>query len=157
MLPGNNEYKDSQVVTITHNDHPGYRDDWIYLKCNTESPCVFTKDIEYIEMPIRHGEGKFLCLNDDVLEVLKKSNQIVFQYADSDTGESTQEFPDNPNGSVEAIAGICSPDGKIFGLMPHPEAYHTVYNHPEWYSGNLISSEEGDGLKIFKNAVEYFL
>jgi phosphoribosylformylglycinamidine synthase I len=157
ILPRNSEYKNNQAVTLTHNDHPGYRDDWIYLKCNIHSPCIFTRDIEYLELPIRHGEGKFLCLNNEVVQLLKKNKQIVFQYADPFTGNPTQQFPFNPNGSVEAIAGICSPDGKIFGLMPHPEAFHTVYNHPQWYIKDKIYSEEGDGVKIFKNAVEYFL
>ena len=109
------------------------------------------------EPKVRHGEGKFLTLDKHVLEKLKKNNQIVFQYADPNTGKPTTEFPYNPNGSIESIAGICSPDGKIFGLMPHPEAYHTVYNHPQWYTNKEIDSEEGEGIKIFKNAVEYFL
>jgi phosphoribosylformylglycinamidine synthase I len=157
VLPGNSEYRNNQIVTLTHNDRPGYRDDWVSLKCNIHSPCVFTRKIDYLEVPIRHGEGKFICLDNDVLKMLKKNNQIVCQYSDPHTGLPTQGFPYNPNGSVEAIAGICSPDGKIFGLMPHPEAFHTIYNHPQWYAKGKIDSEEGEGVKIFKNAVEYFL
>jgi phosphoribosylformylglycinamidine synthase len=157
ILPGNSEYKGNQVVTLTHNDHPGYRDDWVYLKGNVQSPCVFSQNINYLELPVRHGEGKFLYLNSEVLQLLKKHNQIVFQYADPGTGKPTQQFPYNPNGSEEAVAGICSPDGKIFGLMPHPEAFHTIYNHPQWYLKNTIQSDEGGGVKIFRNAVAYFL
>ena len=156
ILPGNPEFKHQQVASLTHNDNPGYRDDWVMLKANKNSPCVFTKDIDYIEVPIRHGEGKFVC-NENVLSTLKANNQVVFQYVHPISLEPTMDFPYNPNGSIDAIAGICSPDGRIFGLMPHPEAFHTNYNHPLWYVGKKDIFSSGMGMKIFENAIKYFV
>jgi phosphoribosylformylglycinamidine synthase len=63
------------------------------------------------------------------------------------------EFPLNPNGSVNAIAGLCDATGRLMGLMPHPEAFHHRTNHPRWTREEL--AEDGDGLILFRNAVEY--
>jgi len=156
ILPGNEEYEGKQVVTLTHNQNPGYRDDWVNLKFNEKSNCVFTKNLDFMKVPVRHGEGRFLALDDDVLNNIQKYSQAVCYYADPKTMNETMQFPYNPNGSVNGIAGICSPNGKVFGMMPHPEAFHSYYNQPQWYLDHCPSEEEGDGLKIFKNAVSYF-
>ncbi len=77
---------------------------------NNETP--FTRDYsagELIDIPIAHGEGNYYC-DDATLQQLKQENRIVFRYA-----------TDNPNGSVDDIAGICSENGNILGMMPHPE------------------------------------
>ena len=76
---------------------------------------------------------------------------MVFRYASSNGG--APEYPDNPNGSDHHIAGICDPTGRIFGMMPHPERFLTRLNHPRWTREDL--PEEGDGLAIFQNAVDY--
>ncbi|MFH1487754.1 MAG: phosphoribosylformylglycinamidine synthase subunit PurQ, partial [Pseudomonadota bacterium] len=72
------------------------------------------------------------------------------------------QWPFNPNGSLSDIAGICDPTGRIFGLMPHPEAFHDLTNHPNWTmrkealdrEGKDLDSWEGDGIRIFRNAVD---
>jgi phosphoribosylformylglycinamidine synthase len=71
--------------------------------------------------------------------------------------QPTQEFPANPNGSLHAIAGLCDPTGRIFGMMPHPEAYLFPENHPNWDQQKLAANlpENGLGLKLFKNAVQF--
>ena len=70
----------------------------------------------------------------------------------------TQTYPWNPNGSLAAIAGVCDPGGTIFGLMPHPEAYLSPFNHPSWTretaQGRALAAE-GQGLAIFRNAVRH--
>ena len=151
LLPGFNEDYATQEVTLTYNDSGRFEDRWVHLKANRTSKCVFTKGIENIYLPVRHGEGKFVTKNLQVLEKLKKGNHIVFQYVDTE-GKSAG-YPHNPNGSVNNIAAICNKTGRVFGMMPHPEAFQHRTNHPRWTREEL--PEEGAGIAIFRNAVEY--
>jgi phosphoribosylformylglycinamidine synthase I len=149
-------------VALTYNDCGNFRDEWVALRVNPRSPCVFTRDLDYLELPVRHGEGKFYA-HDDVLNRLMENNQVVVQYAMSDGQPAHQAFPHNPNGSLRDIAGICDPTGRIFGLMPHPEAYNHWTNHPDWTRQKEVLKREGrgfastltPGLKMFRNAVRY--
>lgn len=141
-----------QCVTLTHNDSGRFEDRWVHLKINPKSPCVWTKNIEKLDLPVRHGEGKFITLNESVLEKLRAQNQIVLQYAKSDSSLAEGEYPLNPNGSTDDIAGICDPSGRIFGLMPHPEAFWNITLHPLW-KRNITNITTG--LRIFKNGVSY--
>lgn len=140
-----------QRVTIIANDSGHFEDRWVMLKANQRSLCVFTRDIDSILLPVRHGEGKFVPRDDSVLRELKDKNQIVFQYTDENG--KLAGYPYNPNGSVENIAGICDSTGHVFGMMPHPEAFNIPENCPYWIRGTV---KEPLGLRIFKNAVEYF-
>jgi len=152
ILPGFNGDYMRQDVTLTHNDSGKFEDRWVYLKANPESRCVFTKGIERpIYVPICHGEGKFIPRDDDALKRLQDNNQVVVQYVDENGGFGV--YPVNPNGSVAHIAGICDETGRVFGMMPHPENYIVRTQHPRWTRGGL--PDEGDGLIIFRNAVEY--
>ena len=146
-----------QEFALTHNDSKQFRDDWITVKENPNSPCIFTKGIDLLDLPIRHGEGKFVALNEEVTQSIIDNNCIALQYVD-ENGQATQEFPANPNGSHHAVAGICDKTGRVFGLMPHPEAFISPYNHPQWLEQktNRNFPEEGLGMQIFRNAVEYF-
>lgn len=143
-------------VTLTNNTSGKFEDRWVYLEPNPDSPCAFTRGIERMYLPVRHGEGKFYA-PDEVLDELERNNQVALRYV-GENGERGPPYPYNPNGSLRAIAGICDTTGRIFGMMPHPEAYVHPYLHPRWtrlkYEGRL--PEEGDGLRIFRNAVEYF-
>lgn len=142
-----------QEVTLTNNNSSRFENRWITLRGNPGSPCVWTKGIERIELPVRHGEGKFIPMNNTVLKVLHENGQIAFQYCRPDGAPARGEFPFNPNGAIDDIAGICDPSGRIFGLMPHPEAFVDRTNHPRWTRESL--PEEGAGLQVFRNAVEY--
>ncbi|HSB47846.1 MAG TPA: phosphoribosylformylglycinamidine synthase I [Candidatus Bilamarchaeum sp.] len=139
-----------QRVSLTTNDSGHYEDRWVILRANQKSPCVFTKGMEYLLVPVRHGEGKFIPKDDATLAELKEKNQIAVQYVDEKG--NLAGFPYNPNGSVENVAGICDPTGRIYGMMPHPEAFNIPENCPYWVSGKI---REPMGLRIFKNAVEY--
>ncbi|HTP66779.1 MAG TPA: phosphoribosylformylglycinamidine synthase subunit PurQ [Geobacteraceae bacterium] len=143
-----------QTTTLTFNDCGRFQDRWVYLKCNPASPSLFTKGMRGgIYLPVRHGEGKFVAVSDKVLAEIEQRELAVLKYSDPAYTSPTMEFPLNPNGSVNAIAGICDESGRLMGMMPHPEAFHHRTNHPRWTRETL--PEEGDGLIIFRNAVEY--
>ncbi len=143
----------TQQVTLTHNDSGRFEDRWVWLKANAASPCVFTKGVDAVYFPVRHGEGKFVARDSEVLDELRAKNQIVFSYVDPDTLAPTLKYPDNPNGSQLSVAGICDATGRLFGLMPHPEAFTHRTNHPRWSRESL--PEEGMGPRLFRNAREY--
>jgi phosphoribosylformylglycinamidine synthase len=163
LLPGfDGRYQDREVA-LTHNDSGNFIDSWVNLKVNTQSPNIFTRGLSHAEFPIRHGEGKFYA-SEETLNRLFGNNQVALQYADDDGNPANGHWPSNPNGSLSDIAGICDPTGHIFGLMPHPEAFNHFTNHPDWTrrkqilarQGESMETEEGDGIAIFRNAVEYF-
>jgi phosphoribosylformylglycinamidine synthase subunit PurQ / glutaminase len=154
LLPGlDGDYKTPRA-TLAPNDRPGYRDAWIRLTFEADSPCVWTRGITAMDLPTRHGEGK-LVTADGVLERLRDNRQIVARYAGPD-GMPTSEWPHNPNGSTDAIAALCDPSGRLFGLMPHPDAFLYSFQHPLWsrrrFQGAL--PDEGDGVAIFRNGVQ---
>jgi phosphoribosylformylglycinamidine synthase I len=162
LLPGfDGDYR-TRSVALTYNDCGNFRDDWVALAVNPQAPCVFTRGMAHIELPIRHGEGKFYA-DPAVIERLVNGNQVVLRYAGPDGHPAQGRFPHNPNGSVQDIAGICDPTGRVFGLMPHPEAYNHPTNHPLWtrQKQRTLRGEETEppepapGVRVFINAVEY--
>ena len=161
LLPGFDNNYNERRVALVNNDCGNFIDTWVNLKINPESSCVFTRGMSDIELPVRHGEGKFFASDSDI-EQLCSNGQVVMQYADQNGGPANGG-PANPNGSLMDIAGICDPTGRIFGLMPHPEAFNNFTNHPDWIlkkealkrKGKSFGNTEGDGIRIFRNAVEY--
>ncbi|MBI4712633.1 MAG: phosphoribosylformylglycinamidine synthase I [Planctomycetes bacterium] len=162
LLPGINPGVTSDA-TLTNNDSAKYDDRWVHLK-KYSNKCVFTSHLsrisaglsadlphETIYLPVAHGEGKFITKDKAILNTLVANDQVVFRYSDS-KGNPTMRYPENPNGSPDGIAGICDPTGRIFGLMPHPERFQDVTNHPHWTGGQV---READGMFIFQNAVDY--
>jgi phosphoribosylformylglycinamidine synthase len=139
-----------QKVTITANDSGHFEDRWVALKANEKSPCIFTKDVNLMLLPVRHGEGKFIAQDEATLKQIEEDNQIVFQYVDEKG--SLAGYPYNPNGSQLNIAGICDKSGRIFGMMPHPEAFNIIQNCPYWTTGLI---KEAQGMRIFENAKKY--
>jgi phosphoribosylformylglycinamidine synthase len=105
------------------------------LKANPASPCVFTQGIDVLEAPVRHGEGKIVPLDQATLDAVEAANLVALRYIDPATGQATMDFPANPNGSANAIAGLTDPTGRILGLMPHPEAFNHPCNHPGYTRG----------------------
>ena len=131
-----------QEATLAGNDSGYFIDKWVRLKHVNKGKCIFTKGMKSgIFVPINHGEGKFVA-PPDVLRRLEENDQVVFRYEE------------NPNGSMNDIAGICNAQGNVLGLMPHPEKFVSKYMHPYWTREKALP-EEGDGLAMFRNAVEY--
>ena len=141
----------AQTVTLTNNDSDKFEDRWVHLAARSKK-CVFLQSPARIYLPVAHGEGKFVAKDPAVLEALKETDQIAFQYTNAEGGEPS--YPDNPNGSEDHIAGITDPTGRILGLMPHPERHIHRTHHPQWT--RLPADRELDGLAIFANAVGYF-
>ena len=152
-LPGFDGRYFRQSVTLTFNDSGRFEDRWVYLKTNADAPCVFTKGVKALYLPVRHGEGKFIAKDRTVLKRLHADHHVVLQYSGDDGRTATMDYPANPNGAADAIAGICNETGRIFGLMPHPEAYLHYTNHPRWTREKL--PEAGMGLALFNNAVKF--
>jgi phosphoribosylformylglycinamidine synthase I len=137
----------SQKLTLANNDSNQYECRWVYLSVDQKSPCVFTKGMSQIYLPAAHGEGKVVA----DAETLSRLN-VVLRYADRE-GNIRADYPYNPNGSADSIAGICDSSGRIFALMPHPERFLRWTQHPRWF--REANREWGDGFGIFKNAVEW--
>ena len=153
LLPGlDGDYKTPRA-TLAPNDRPGYRDAWVTLGFDPASPCLWTRGLDRLELPSRHGEGKFLA-DPDVTARLTREHLVTARYLGPD-GAPTQDWPHNPNGSPGAVAGICDPSGRLFGLMPHPDAFLYPFHHPQWTRRKLSGSvpREGDGMRIFRNGV----
>lgn len=156
LLPGLDGRYGDQSATLTANDRLGYRDAWVTVKADPESPCVWTRGIGRMDLPARHGEGKFLVRDEGLMQRLRDEHLIAFRYVD-EMGEPTQAWPANPNGSPDAVAGVCDSTGRLFGLMPHPDAYLYGFSHPGWGRKKIEGTLEsrGEGMKIFQNGVDW--
>jgi len=138
-------------ATLTHNDSGRFECRWTSLSVSP-SPCIFTAGMSHQELSlmVAHGEGKFFSSPETMLR-LEEEGLIVLRYIDPRTHLTTEEYPLNPNGSTYGIAGICDPTGLIFGLMPHPERFVDIMQHPNWR--RFPSAPHG--LPIFENAVRF--
>lgn len=148
-------------AALEHNSGGRYECGWVDLNVKTEKS-VFLRGIETLHVPFAHGEGNFFA-PDDVIEKLEKNGQIALTYSKHDF-PANGEYPFNPNGAMKDIAGITDATGRILGMMPHPERYLYFCQCDNWTLRKEMLEREGkpvpefgEGLKIFKNAVEYFL
>lgn len=138
-------------ATLTHNDSLRFEDRWIYLRVEkTSSPFLDGAAGRLITLPVAHGEGKFVARDAATLQKIEAAGQVAFRYTNASGGAPS--YPENPNGSQNAIAGVVDETGRVLGLMPHPERHVLPLHHPRWTREGL--KEEGDGLFIFKNAVK---
>lgn len=146
-------------ATLAWNNSGKFEDRWVRLRADG-SKCVFLAGIERMYLPVAHGEGRLVLRDPDRLTRLDRDGQLVLHYAGAVATAMTATqghsvaYPDNPNGSVADVAGLCDASGRVFGLMPHPERYVDPTQHPRWTRGE--AQTPGDGLRIFANAVAYF-
>jgi phosphoribosylformylglycinamidine synthase I len=145
--------EEGPLATLTNNAAGKFEDRWITMQASP-GRCPFLKGYERLEAPVAHGEGRFICRKEWIIKGLEQSGQVVLRYANSDNS-GTVPYPANPNGSEGDVAGICDPTGRVLGLMPHPERHVLPTQHPRWTRRGL--AKEGEGLRLFRNAVEYFL
>jgi phosphoribosylformylglycinamidine synthase subunit PurQ / glutaminase len=140
VLPGG--LAGSQTATLTANDSGRFQCHWVQMK-RERSACDWLNatDTRW-ELPIAHGEGKFVMQDAAILRELESKRQVVFRYEGN-----------NPNGSVNAVAGICNATGNVVGLMPHPERHVVRTQHPEWTRG-AAKARVPVGLQFFLAAVK---
>jgi len=171
LLPGPNAPLPDfvQRASLTLNDSGRYEDRWVTLEFDDNSPCIWTKGMTRMDCPVRHGEGKFVMPSTTDFDALAAGHQLTVRYVDPATevgSGMTDEplpFPLSPNGSMRNIAGVCDATGLVFGLMPHPEAVYAKWLHPDHTRNTAPGPEhskalgawEGEGLQMFRNAVEY--
>ena len=140
---------DTHPTTLTYNTSGKFEDRWVRIRSVSKISKWLAPGIEF-DVPVAHGEGRFVTRDASVLEALKANDQIAFQYVD-ETGAPAATYPRNPNGSLEAIAGICDITGRVVGLMPHPERITEAMNHPQFTRG----LGEPGGRPMFQTAVNY--
>jgi len=155
------------TATLTLNDSGHFEARWVRLAAEP-GKCVFLQGVEEIELPVAHAEGRFVTRDADVFARMEQAGQMVLKYkmivnyfGQSEIPNPKSEiqspvpYPDNPNGAMGDVAGICDPTGRVLGLMPHPERFVDPTQHPRWT--REPRRDAGDGLKVFHNAVRYFL
>jgi phosphoribosylformylglycinamidine synthase len=139
------------IVALASNASARFVDRWCGIEIPAHTRCIWTRDLrlsaDEAVLPIAHGEGRFIAGDTAILDALDHAGQIALRY----------RADDNPNGSMDDIAGICDASGLLLGLMPHPERFTNWQRHPWWtrLDRGLMSSQEPLGLRMFRNAVAH--
>ncbi|HEY3242367.1 MAG TPA: phosphoribosylformylglycinamidine synthase I [Phycisphaerae bacterium] len=139
-------------VSIVANESARFEDRWVRM-VPASSRCVIVAGISSLQMPVAHGEGRVVTADGEAAERLRRDDCIALRYVGAG-GESPAGYPANPSGSLDDIAALTDATGRVFGLMPHPERHIDRTQHPLWT--RRAPGAEPDGLRIFRNAVEYF-
>lgn len=132
---------------------------WVDLEVTGISPWL--RGIEKLSIPIAHGEGKYYDTKEK-LDELEQNGDVALRYVSGEICEY-QNLPGNPNGALRGIAGVTSHNGRVLGLMPHPERGSFFTQLPHWTLLREQYRRDGKplpkyaaGLEIFRNAVQYF-
>ena len=152
LLPGELAGRAGQNCTLAHNLGGRFVDRWVHLHSRSKRS-VWTQELDALELPIAHGEGRFVPADEAVRSALWEQERVALVYARPDGSPVDGRPPHNPNGSVDDIAGICDASGLVLGLMPHPERYVSLLQHPAWSCREGRQDAPGAGLKVFINAV----
>ena len=148
MVPGNKGF--DTIVGLSENKRvrsgqvvgTGYYNTWCYLKSNKESVSAFidkSDDGLLLQIPIAHAEGRFV-MDKKLQEVVESTNLAVYHYCNQD-GEIINDFPVNPNGSIDNIAALGNVAGNVMAIMPHPE--RTYKGDPVFKSlNNFLNSDD---------------
>jgi len=155
LLPnigGNSE----QEVSLIVNDSGKFEDRWSRCRVGQPVRSPFLVGLETLELPVRHKEGKLVIRDEAVRNAIIEQGLCAMQYADAE-GDVATTYPALPNGAELSCAALSDPSGQVLGMMPHPEAYLSLYNHPDWARRREASgdSEEGEGLHFFQNMVNH--
>jgi phosphoribosylformylglycinamidine synthase len=159
LLPGFEKTADHPEASLANNIPQGFKCRWVYLKNENKGKCIFTSKIsndQIIHLPIAHGEGRFLFPKEKeqtLLEQLYENDMVVLRYCNKDGKIAEGEYPTNPNGSFHDIAGICNPEGTVFGLMPHPERAMYWWQQPDWTNQQALQ-QYGDGKLVFESLID---
>lgn len=154
LLPYNNLGK--MDVTLTHNESGRFECRWVKIKTE-KSKCTFLPSGEILDIAVNHGEGRFFA-DPKIIKKIENDNLVIARYVD-EAGRPTQNYPQNPNGALNAIAGISDPSGRILGMMPHPEKFIDVTQHPNWRRQKFLPAgrqvTQPHGAIFFENLVKF--
>ena len=149
ILPG--KPAGQRQSTLSFNAQGHFECRWVTLAPVSQT-CLWTKDLSgNISCPVAHGEGNFQTPDQYLVTNLLSHDQVALRYTHPDGSPALGEYPANPNGSMQDIAGICNLQGNVLGLMPHPENHIHSTQHPQWSRG--VSGQSG--LVLFENGVKY--
>ncbi len=141
-----------QEVSLAANLSGRFEDRWCRVAPAPNAPMAELAELGELELPVRHGEGRLVFRDEHVRTAVAEEALNVLTYVSPD-GRTAEDYPSNPNGSELACAALSDRTGRVFGMMPHPEAHLSFYNHPDWArKRRMIASvsEEGDGLRFFR-------
>jgi phosphoribosylformylglycinamidine synthase I len=134
-------------------DRSGYYCNWVRVKRGS-APCVFTRflddqreDSGTIPIPFAHAEGRFVTASEETVRRLEAEEGVALVYATQD-GQTARAFPDNPNGSFLALAGITNLCGNVLALMPHPERATWLHQVPRGVGGYWGKLRDGAALEM---------
>ncbi|MBI5853427.1 MAG: phosphoribosylformylglycinamidine synthase I [Planctomycetes bacterium] len=145
ILPRTNRGELVQEVALTHNLSDHYECRWVTLK-SPRNRCVFLDEGLTLRVPAAHGEGRLQAKDEQLARILDEEGYTAFVYVD-ESGERTERYPANPNGSPRAIAGLTDATGRVLGLMPHPDRAYLPHHDPLWREEGLAAKP--DGMVIF--------
>ncbi|MEN6369335.1 MAG: phosphoribosylformylglycinamidine synthase subunit PurQ [Thermotogota bacterium] len=146
-------------VALMQNVSAKYEDRWVRVRADLECPAHVWAGLEEWEVPVRHGQGRLVFRDESLRDEVARLHLNGLTYCD-ESGKPTDRYPANPNGADLACAALCDPSGRILGVMPHPEAYLSLFNHYDWPRLRRECperSEEGAGLALFRNVVKAVL
>jgi phosphoribosylformylglycinamidine synthase len=159
LLPGFSGFSQSAEASLATNDSARFECRWVHLRYENRGACLLTRYLKkgaVLRMPVAHGEGRFTFDKEREQEKLRKlldNDQLVFTYAMPNGKRALGQYPYNPNGSFEDIAGICNPQGNVLGVMPHPERCFYGWQLPDWQSKGL--KPYGDGKLLLESVLSY--
>jgi len=160
LLPGFDGMSPYPEAALAINFPPGYNCRWIRFKHENNGKCIFTWKVpkgKVLRIQVAHSEGRFMFAKEkekELLERLYENDQLIFRYCNGEGKYAEERFPTNPNGSFHDIAGVCNPEGTIFGLMPHPERAFYWWQQPDWTRQEQMP-QYGDGKLIFESVIEH--
>ncbi len=145
-----------QEVSLIVNDSGKFEDRWVHCRAEQPAKTPFLKDIETLALPVRHKEGKLVVRDEAIRSALVAQGLCALRYCDAGGAVAT-EYPALPNGAELSCAALTDPTGHVLGMMPHPEAYLAIYNHPDWARRREAAggNEEGEGLRLFRNIIDH--
>ncbi|MCE9592144.1 MAG: phosphoribosylformylglycinamidine synthase I [Planctomycetes bacterium] len=145
-----------QTATLADNTSGRFTARWTSVTVPADTACLWTRGLDTFDLPIAHGEGRFVPADDEALRRLRDRRQVALRYVTEKDPKPQASFPGNPNGSTDDIAGVCDPTGVVLGLMPHPERFTHPTQHPLWTRmASEWLSQTPAGLRFFQNAVEH--
>ncbi len=148
--------KFEQEVSLIVNDSGKFEDRWVHCRAGRPTLSPFLEDLDVIALPVRHKEGKLVVRDEKIRAAIRNQGLCALRYCDA-AGNLATEYPALPNGAELSCAALTDPTGRVLGMMPHPEAFLSLYNHPDWARRREAAggNEEGAGLRLFRNVIDH--